>query len=146
MYVLCLADFGIGLIPFIGDLADASFRANTYNVRILEKALDKAYKPKALKQADAAREHTPPPATVYDDFSDDDSEKLPMHRQDIEPTRPEPARTPLETRGGSRGDERKGTLKKSDSRRKRGDDLEMAQVPRTQGGSARAPKGRNDYS
>lgn len=31
-----LFDFGIGIIPFIGDLADAAFRANTRNAAILE--------------------------------------------------------------------------------------------------------------
>jgi hypothetical protein len=32
-------DFGIGLVPFIGDLADALFRANTKNAVLLEKHL-----------------------------------------------------------------------------------------------------------
>lgn len=31
-----LFDFGIGIIPFIGDLADAAFRANTRNAALLE--------------------------------------------------------------------------------------------------------------
>lgn len=34
-----LVDFGIGLVPFIGDLADAVFRANTRNAAILEQHL-----------------------------------------------------------------------------------------------------------
>ncbi|KAF4636786.1 hypothetical protein G7Y89_g1286 [Cudoniella acicularis] len=32
-------DFGIGLVPFLGDLADAMFRANTRNAVVLEKYL-----------------------------------------------------------------------------------------------------------
>jgi len=34
-----VVDFGIGLIPFLGDIADAVFRANTKNAVILEKYL-----------------------------------------------------------------------------------------------------------
>ncbi|KAH7258113.1 hypothetical protein MRS44_010369 [Fusarium solani] len=36
MMVNILFDFGIGIIPFIGDLADAAFRANTRNAALLE--------------------------------------------------------------------------------------------------------------
>ena len=39
------ADFGIGLMPIVGDLADARFKCNTRNLRLLENALDKKYKP-----------------------------------------------------------------------------------------------------
>ena len=41
-------DFGIGLVPFLGDLADALFRANTRNAVVLEKYL-RAKGEKALK-------------------------------------------------------------------------------------------------
>lgn len=34
-----ILDFGVGLVPFIGDLADAVFRANTRNAAILEQYL-----------------------------------------------------------------------------------------------------------
>ncbi|KAH6680786.1 PH domain-containing protein [Halenospora varia] len=34
-----IVDFGIGLIPFLGDIADALFRANTKNAVVLEKFL-----------------------------------------------------------------------------------------------------------
>lgn len=34
-----ILDFGVGLVPFIGDLADALFRANTRNAIELEKYL-----------------------------------------------------------------------------------------------------------
>ncbi len=32
-------DFGIGLVPFIGDIADAVYKCNTRNVILLEKVL-----------------------------------------------------------------------------------------------------------
>jgi len=34
-----VVDFGIGLIPFLGDIADAAFKANTKNAVVLEKYL-----------------------------------------------------------------------------------------------------------
>lgn len=36
-----ILDFGIGLVPFLGDVADALFKANTRNAVILEKYLRK---------------------------------------------------------------------------------------------------------
>jgi len=42
-------DFGIGLVPFLGDVADALFRANTRNAVVLEKFL-RARGAKALKE------------------------------------------------------------------------------------------------
>ncbi len=70
-------DFGIGLVPFLGDIADALFRANTRNAVVLEKFLrakgEKALKSQgqALPQIDPSdpdefdrqmrAEHGPPP-------------------------------------------------------------------------------------
>ena len=34
-------DFGVGLIPFAGDIADVAFKANLKNLKLLEKALEK---------------------------------------------------------------------------------------------------------
>jgi hypothetical protein len=39
MYFNIILDFGIGLVPFLGDIADAVFRANTRNAVVLEKFL-----------------------------------------------------------------------------------------------------------
>jgi len=39
MYINIILDFGIGLVPFLGDIADAVFRANTRNAVVLEKFL-----------------------------------------------------------------------------------------------------------
>ena len=36
-----IIDFGIGLVPFIGDLADAIYKCNSKNVVLLEKELRK---------------------------------------------------------------------------------------------------------
>jgi len=41
MYFNIMLDFGIGLVPFLGDLADAVFKANTRNAVELEKYLRK---------------------------------------------------------------------------------------------------------
>ncbi|KAF2225901.1 hypothetical protein BDZ85DRAFT_279561 [Elsinoe ampelina] len=92
MLLNVLLDFVVGLVPFIGDLADAAFKANTKNVRVLEKRLDEVYKPKGLKAKDAERqkkvreerrrsgmpyveEYENPPATVVEDFSDDEKDE-----------------------------------------------------------------------
>jgi Domain of unknown function (DUF4112) len=45
-----ILDFGIGLVPFIGDVADAIFRANTRNAAVLEEYLREKGK-KNLRQS-----------------------------------------------------------------------------------------------
>lgn len=89
MLINIILDFVVGLVPFVGDLADAAFKCNTKNVRLLEEALDKKYKPDHLRadardvargDADAKTKRKsgiyhprdPPPATVFDDSSDED--------------------------------------------------------------------------
>lgn len=91
MLLNILLDFGVGLVPFLGDLADAWFKCNTRNLRLLEVHLDKKYKPSG---ADGLRDERdlggpgererrrknrasgifdardPPPATAFEDFSD----------------------------------------------------------------------------
>jgi hypothetical protein len=79
-------DFAVGLIPIVGDLADAAIKCNSKNVRLFESHLDSVYKPKELIEEEdreyeqAKREHRdacrPRPATVYDDFSDEDMERF----------------------------------------------------------------------
>lgn len=48
MYINIVLDFGLGLVPFLGDLADAMYKANTRNAVVLEKHL-RAKGAKALK-------------------------------------------------------------------------------------------------
>lgn len=84
------ADFAVGLVPFVGDLADAAFKCNTRNLRLLEQTLDKKYKPSSSRRDDRDlagvdrekrrknrasgmfQRNDPPPATVFEEFSDDD--------------------------------------------------------------------------
>lgn len=78
MLIFVAIDLIIGFVPLLGDIADAWFKANTRNVRVLEKYLDAKYKPKDLAALDKARarEHGGlgnAPATVYEDF--DEAEK-----------------------------------------------------------------------
>lgn len=51
-----ILDFGIGLVPFLGDIADALFRANTRNAVVLEKYL----REKGIKNLKAQGQSTPP--------------------------------------------------------------------------------------
>lgn len=109
MMINIILDFLVGLVPFLGDLADAAFKCNTKNVALLERHLDKKYRPSAeagdrdaRARAGANRQDTrrkrasgifprddPPPATVFEDFSDDD---VAVRGGGAEVRRPEPVR------------------------------------------------------
>jgi hypothetical protein len=107
-------DFAVGLVPFVGDLADAAFKCNTRNLRLLEQTLDKKHKPSSSRRDDrdlagVDREkrrknrasgmfsrNDPPPATVFEEFSDD--ELRDEHGASVQ--QPAPARS-----GTRRGDE-----------------------------------------
>ncbi|KAI7040937.1 hypothetical protein KC317_g17529, partial [Hortaea werneckii] len=43
MIINIILDFLVGLVPFLGDIADAAFKCNTKNVRLLERHLDQKY-------------------------------------------------------------------------------------------------------
>ncbi|CAI6300702.1 unnamed protein product [Periconia digitata] len=80
MFIYMAIDFGMGLVPVLGDLADAAYKCNGKNVRLLEKHLDKRYKPSELVERDEEYERrtkrkSVPPATVYEDFSDEEEER-----------------------------------------------------------------------
>ena len=81
-----ILDFVVGLIPIVGDIADAAVRANSKNVRLLEEHLDKKYKPQQLQiqqDEEVRRGGTRPrPATVYEDFSDEEIERAGITRDD----------------------------------------------------------------
>jgi hypothetical protein len=72
----------IGLVPFIGDVVDASIKCNARNCRLLEEFLDAKHKPRDLAEEEERvtreRRHRDPsyrppaPATVYDGMSDDE--------------------------------------------------------------------------
>ncbi|KIH93701.1 PH domain protein [Sporothrix brasiliensis 5110] len=58
MYFNIMLDFGIGLVPFVGDVADAMFRANTRNAWVLEEYLiKKAETEQRLRQEKAQRDN-----------------------------------------------------------------------------------------
>nr|POF14107.1 putative membrane protein [Quercus suber] len=91
MLLNILIDFAVGLVPFLGDIADAAFKCNTKNLRLLEVHLEKKYNPRGRDERDlsgvdrAARRqnrksgiylpHDPPPATVFEDFDDEAEER-----------------------------------------------------------------------
>ncbi|EME85647.1 uncharacterized protein MYCFIDRAFT_202214 [Pseudocercospora fijiensis CIRAD86] len=92
MLINIVLDFAIGLVPFVGDLADAAFKCNTKNLRLLERHLDEKYKPQALRKderdfqgIDGEKRRSnrksgiympndPPPATAFED-SDTEEER-----------------------------------------------------------------------
>jgi hypothetical protein len=66
MVINMVVDFAVGLIPFVGDFADAAIKCNSKNVRLFEEHLDRIYKPKedsfeALSLAEHARADKPTP-------------------------------------------------------------------------------------
>jgi hypothetical protein len=113
MYFNIILDFGIGLVPFLGDIADAVFRANTRNAVVLEKYLRRkgAAALKAQGQALPAidpsdpdeydrqmiEEHGPPPQ--YTAGTQPRQDTIQQSGQ-IQVTQPPQARVPAEKRGG----------------------------------------------
>lgn len=112
-------DFFIGFIPLLGDIMDAMYKANSKNVRLLEKRLDEIYHPHADK--DTKKRHRQsmldaytPPGVVLEEFSDNegelqrlaqyDEEGRPLNGDGVheryEPRRPEQVRHSQEKRGG----------------------------------------------
>lgn len=86
-------DFVIGLVPFVGDLADALYKCNTRNAILLEKHLrEKGARALAGKQQQRPVDPSLP-------------EELAKYDEDNEahggPSRPPPARVPRENRSGT---------------------------------------------
>lgn len=105
MFLNVFLDFTVGLVPFVGDLVDAAFKANTKNVLLLEDRLDEAYRPggKKDKKLKEDKKNPSPAAAVLEPFSDDEDERLPQYSTGgpSEPRRPEPARHAADTKGGA---------------------------------------------
>lgn len=110
-----LFDFAIGLVPFIGDIADAAFRANTKNAAILEEYLREVGKknlrakgqpvpaidPSDPAEFDRFHSETPPeyvshPPSVHEPMSSSRPHSSRNNDHHTMPAEPEPART----RGG----------------------------------------------
>lgn len=142
MMINIALDFAVGLVPFAGDLVDAVFKCNTRNVRLLEKHLDKKYKPKGGADEEFQRNSTLedrrrraqnrksgiyhpqdlPPATAFEDF-DDEGDQLPTNTRVPATSGPNPAAAPAppaEPRAG------RGSWGWFSSGRGRRDDVEMA--------------------
>lgn len=106
MLINVAIDFVIGLIPFLGDLADGYFKANTKNVRVLENYMDKKYKPTELKQKSRfSRMYEDNPATAFEDFSDEEDERRQFMREtdganDVRRPQPTADRSARKTGGG----------------------------------------------
>ncbi|KAF2240023.1 hypothetical protein EV356DRAFT_527868 [Viridothelium virens] len=86
MQMWILADGLIGLVPIVGDFCDAAIKCNTQNLRLLELRLDEMYMPEDMKRARGMKvngekekggrtQQQYQPATVYEDFSDEDQER-----------------------------------------------------------------------
>lgn len=136
MMINVAIDFLVGLIPFVGDLADAAFKCNTKNLRLLEEHLDGKHKPSSLKrdERDFAgvdkqtrmsnrksgiyMPNDPPPATAFDDSDIEDN--LGRHNgtqaQAPRVQEPLPARAPEDRRGGDRGGWFSGSKSKREQR------------------------------
>jgi Domain of unknown function (DUF4112) len=108
MYFNIILDFGIGLVPFIGDLADAAFRANTRNAVELEKYLRQKGAAAIKAQGRSVPEIDPSDPDEFDRHMREEYGPPPQYNnspancsaaQQGESTYPAPARTP-ENRGG----------------------------------------------
>ncbi|KAF2161329.1 hypothetical protein M409DRAFT_59322 [Zasmidium cellare ATCC 36951] len=120
MLINIALDFIVGLVPLIGDLADAAFKCNTKNLRLLEVTLDKKYKPRNLhpderdlvgvdkekrrqnRQSGIYAPQDPPPATAFEDFSDEEEERIRAAERQASGRvqEPRPTRAPEDRRGG----------------------------------------------
>lgn len=120
MLINIALDFIVGLVPFIGDLADAAFKCNTKNLRLLEVTLDKKYKPRDLspderdlvgvdkekrrqnRKSGIYMPQDPPPATAFEEFSDEEEERLRTAERQASGRvqQPRPTRAPEDRRGG----------------------------------------------
>ncbi|KAI9766357.1 MAG: hypothetical protein M1840_006621 [Geoglossum simile] len=120
MILNVILDFVVGLIPFLGDLADAVYKCNTRNAILLEEFLRKRGQ-LAIKREGTQHVADPSLPETYDM---DEEEVTPPPYDSArgararEPARPAEARVPRETRGG-------GIFGFGGSRRQREPDLEM---------------------
>lgn len=115
MLINIALDFAIGLVPILGDLADAAFKCNTKNARLLELHLDRKYRARAgerddrdlvgvdhaqrrkNRQSGIYHREDPPPATAFEDFSDEDEDRqqyLQEQRAADGVRQPKPTRAP----------------------------------------------------
>lgn len=112
-------DFIIGLVPFIGDIADAVYKCNTRNAVLLENELRKRGE-KRIRDANRPHEVDPSLPEVYDDGSEEDVVHggPPRYTSIKEPRRPDRAYDSRDRRngGGWTGSRPQGDLEAQDAR------------------------------
>ncbi|KAK4505659.1 hypothetical protein PRZ48_003624 [Zasmidium cellare] len=153
MLINIALDFIVGLVPFIGDLADAAFKCNTKNLRLLEITLDKKYKPRNLnpderdlvgvdkekrrqnRKSGIYAPQDPPPATAFEDFSDEEEERIRAAERQASGRvqEPRPTRAPEDRRGGGG----RFSSVKQGSRREQRPQNEMREARRQETGNVR---------
>ena len=109
MLINCGFDFVIGIVPFIGDLADAAFKANTRNAAILEAHLREKGKKALKKSGRPVPDVDPSLGSEFDRIYGDDSAEIvttqPERQEGMngrgrtEPMEPDRARTRQDRRG-----------------------------------------------
>lgn len=98
MLINVIVDFFMGLVPFIGDIADAVYKCNTRNAVILEKHL-REKGAKALKNQAQPREQKLIDPSLPDQFDKqesgvvDNSLSDPNNQQPIRPVKPRPKKS-----------------------------------------------------
>jgi len=154
MVLNVILDFAVGLVPLIGDVADAAFRANTRNAALLEKYLREKGKKNLRASGVPEPVEDPSDPAVFDRASGD--EPPPPQYTAQQPPREEPMlmsssrtqtgrsdrQTPAQpAQARMRDDEpsRRGPGSFF-SGRSRPDDIEMGRVGSDQGHTASAPK------
>jgi hypothetical protein len=114
MYINIILDFGIGLVPFVGDIADAMYHANTRNAVVLENYLRRKGAKALQVQGQAVPAIDPSNPEEYDRHTMEDVGPPPQYttapptRQGTQrqnnsngqPTYPPQARVPEERKGG----------------------------------------------
>lgn len=89
MLINIILDFAVGLVPFLGDLADAVFRANTRNAALLEEHLRQKGKKELRRSGQPIPAVDPSSAEEYDRIQREDP---PEYRSESSSRRPSPAR------------------------------------------------------
>lgn len=135
-----IMDFGIGLVPFLGDIADALFKANTRNAVILEKHLRKkgaaalkahGQPAPALDPSDGSTfdrlvevEENGPPPPEYTEGSPRTQTGAPAGNGNTQ-THQETQNTKTNTSGGGRGSSFFGKKKKQSDLEQGGSELQQ---------------------
>jgi hypothetical protein len=104
MFLNMILDFAVGLVPFIGDVADALFRCNTKNAILLEKYLTEKYgggtgQRKSRRRTDDV-EMIPPRRNETLDAPPDYLSDTPQRTRTGEPRRPDRAATNKSKKSG----------------------------------------------